>query len=94
MTATNGSSNGFGFGSTVASTNGASSLKQAAGISASRSGSRAVARVNLPGTRLYDDAAIDREEFVRLVIQSLRDVGYAYARFLFLDNMCLIALPC
>ncbi|KAJ7286113.1 WD40 repeat-like protein [Mycena rebaudengoi] len=35
-----------------------------------------VARVTLPGSALYDDADVDREEFVRLVIQSLRDVGY------------------
>lgn len=37
---------------------------------------KAVSRVNLPGTTLYDDSSVDREEFVRLVIQSLRDVGY------------------
>lgn len=36
----------------------------------------AVATVNLPGTLLYEDSFVDREEFVRLVIQSLRDVGY------------------
>ncbi|KAI0807887.1 WD40 repeat-like protein [Fomes fomentarius] len=35
-----------------------------------------VARVSLPGRTLYDDSFVDREEFVRLVIQSLRDVGY------------------
>ncbi|KAJ6525716.1 WD40-repeat-containing domain protein [Mycena capillaripes] len=35
-----------------------------------------VARVTLPGSSLYDDSDVDREEFVRLVIQSLRDVGY------------------
>ncbi|OAX42006.1 WD40 repeat-like protein [Rhizopogon vinicolor AM-OR11-026] len=35
-----------------------------------------IARVSLPGTTLYDDAYVDREEFVRLVIQSLKDVGY------------------
>lgn len=38
---------------------------------------KVVARVNLPGTMLYDDMTLDREEYVRLVIQSLRDVGYA-----------------
>jgi hypothetical protein len=38
--------------------------------------SRSIARVNLPGTTLYEDSYVDREEFVRLVIQSLRDVGY------------------
>ncbi|KAF8226747.1 WD40 repeat-like protein [Tricholoma matsutake] len=37
---------------------------------------KAIAKVNLPGTTLYDDSYVDREEFVRLVIQSLRDVGY------------------
>ncbi|KAJ6502265.1 WD40 repeat-like protein [Mycena sanguinolenta] len=36
----------------------------------------AVARVTLPGTGLYSDSEVDREEFVRLVIQTLRDVGY------------------
>ncbi|KAJ7709607.1 WD40 repeat-like protein [Mycena rosella] len=35
-----------------------------------------VARVTLPGSSLYDDSDVDREEFIRLVIQSLRDVGY------------------
>ncbi|KAI0341652.1 WD40 repeat-like protein [Trametopsis cervina] len=35
-----------------------------------------VSRVSLPGTTLYDDSFLNREEFVRLVIQSLRDVGY------------------
>ncbi|KAK7037966.1 WD-domain-containing protein, partial [Favolaschia claudopus] len=38
--------------------------------------SLSVARVTLPGSTLYDDSDVDREEFVRLVIQSLRDVGY------------------
>ncbi|KAF9469272.1 WD40 repeat-like protein, partial [Collybia nuda] len=37
---------------------------------------KSIARVNLPGTTLYDDSYVDREEFIRLVIQSLRDVGY------------------
>lgn len=35
-----------------------------------------VVRVTLPGTALYEGSHVDREEFVRLVIQSLRDVGY------------------
>jgi hypothetical protein len=35
-----------------------------------------VARVELPGATIYDDSYIDREEYVRLVIQSLRDIGY------------------
>jgi hypothetical protein len=37
---------------------------------------KGIRRVSLPGTTLYDDSFIDREEFVRLVIQSLKDVGY------------------
>ena len=37
---------------------------------------QAIARVTLPGTKLYEDSVVEREEFVRLVIQSLRDVGY------------------
>ncbi|KAI9061512.1 WD40 repeat-like protein [Trametes sanguinea] len=41
-----------------------------------RNGSSSVAKVSLPGRTLYDDSYVDREEFVRLVIQSLRDVGY------------------
>ncbi|KZT26589.1 WD40 repeat-like protein [Neolentinus lepideus HHB14362 ss-1] len=41
-----------------------------------KSASPALARVNLPGSTLYEDSFVDREEFVRLVIQSLRDVGY------------------
>ena len=36
-----------------------------------------VHRFDLFGTRLYDDSYIDREEFIRLLIQSLRDVGYS-----------------
>jgi hypothetical protein len=35
-----------------------------------------VPRVELPGATIYDDSYIDREEYIRLVIQSLRDIGY------------------
>jgi WD repeat-containing protein 26 len=61
--------NGFGSSATngfhSSATNGASKL------------AKAIARVELPGTFLYDDETfIDREEYIRLVIQSLRDVGY------------------
>lgn len=42
----------------------------------SERGPPSVARVTLPGSTLYDGSYVDREEFVRLVIQSLRDVGY------------------
>jgi WD repeat-containing protein 26 len=37
-----------------------------------------VARVELRGATIYDDSYIDREEYIRLVIQSLRDIGYMY----------------
>lgn len=43
-----------------------------------RSAKNAIARVILPGTRLFEDSYIDREEFIRLIVQSLRDVGYMY----------------
>ena len=82
-------SNGSGtedghFLSGSATTNGASSssslLKQAlvngGSMGKGASTAPAISRVNLPGTRLYPDSYIDREEFVRLVVQSLRDVGY------------------
>ena len=35
-----------------------------------------VVRVEFPGSTIYDDSYIDREEYIRLVIQSLRDIGY------------------
>ncbi|KAI0820195.1 WD40 repeat-like protein [Trametes gibbosa] len=35
-----------------------------------------IARVTIPGRTLYEDSYADREEFIRLVIQSLRDIGY------------------
>jgi len=54
-------------------TNGASGA-----ASTSRLNGKAVTQVALSGTTLYDDSFVDREEFVRLVIQSLRDVGYMY----------------
>ncbi|KAI0063418.1 WD40 repeat-like protein [Artomyces pyxidatus] len=57
----NGSSNGF----SIPATNGVRKHSKSP-----------VSRVPLPGTTLYDDSYIDREEFIRLVIQSLRDVGY------------------
>ncbi|TFY66673.1 hypothetical protein EVG20_g4410 [Dentipellis fragilis] len=59
---TNGNSNGF---TSSAVTNGVSKHAKAP-----------ISRVTLPGTTLYEDSHIDREEFVRLIIQSLRDVGY------------------
>jgi hypothetical protein len=75
----NGHTNGTGFilptnGFTSSITNG--SLGGHAGNGVVKHG-KAIAKLNLPGTTLYDDSYVDREEFVRLVIQSLRDVGYA-----------------
>ena len=35
-----------------------------------------VARVHPPGTAMYKGSSIQRDEYVRLVLQSLRDVGY------------------
>lgn len=67
----NGHTNGNGL------TNGATGNGIVAGNGIQKLG-KAVARVDLPGTTLYDDSFVDREEFVRLVIQSLRDVGYMY----------------
>ncbi|PPQ72113.1 hypothetical protein CVT24_002424 [Panaeolus cyanescens] len=62
-------------------TNGFSSSSNgtSAGVTQTSNGTRhgkSITTVNLPGTTLYDDSFVDREEFVRLVIQSLRDVGY------------------
>ncbi|KAH9930616.1 WD40 repeat-like protein [Fomitopsis serialis] len=59
-------SNGYSKASATDATNGGRPEKQA----------MSTTRVSLPGSTLYDDSYVDREEFVRLVIQSLRDVGY------------------
>ncbi|KAJ7047107.1 WD40 repeat-like protein [Mycena alexandri] len=76
----NGHLNGNGF---AAVTNGANAVGNGlqkhnghSKQSSAPSHSLSVARVTLPGSSLYDDSDVDREEFVRLVIQSLRDVGY------------------
>jgi hypothetical protein len=69
----NGHTNGNGFMAPV--TNGASVIGPSVGNVVQKHG-KSVAKVLLPGTTLYDDSIVDREEFVRLVIQSLRDVGY------------------
>ncbi|TFK76226.1 WD40 repeat-like protein [Pluteus cervinus] len=73
------SANGNGFSSTgPALTNGATGNGNvtANGNGTQKHAVKSITRVNLPGTTLYEDSTIDREEFVRLVIQSLRDVGY------------------
>ncbi|KAG5654118.1 hypothetical protein H0H81_007170 [Sphagnurus paluster] len=46
------------------------------GVAHKQHPAKSIATLTLPGTTLYEDSYIDREEFVRLVIQSLRDVGY------------------
>jgi hypothetical protein len=68
---TNGHTNGF-----TTMTNGKSEM--GAGLTNGvKKYSPSVSKVTLPGTSLYDDSPVDREEFVRLVIQSLHDIGYA-----------------
>ncbi|KAF8163539.1 WD40 repeat-like protein [Crassisporium funariophilum] len=71
LVATNGHTNGF-----TPVTNGNQGAGAVMGNGVQKHHGKSIARVNLPGTALYDDAFVDREEFVRLVIQSLRDVGY------------------
>lgn len=75
LIATNGHTNGFG-----PATNGNSGMGAVMGNGVAKHG-KSVAKVTLPGTTLYDDSFVDREEFVRLVIQSLRDVGYVYVLY-------------
>ncbi|TFK42349.1 WD40-repeat-containing domain protein [Crucibulum laeve] len=70
----NGHTKGNGF-TTVANGTSSSAVVLAMGNGVQKHG-KTVAKVNLPGTSLYEDSFVDREEFVRLVIQSLRDVGY------------------
>ncbi|KAJ8078989.1 hypothetical protein PM082_013273 [Marasmius tenuissimus] len=64
--------NGFSVGSGVAG--GSSNGVHKRG----KSPASAIARVSLPGDLLYEDAdvGVNREEFVRLLLQGLRDVGY------------------
>lgn len=40
--------------------------------------STSITRVEPPGTTLYSDSNTNREEFVRLVLQTLKDIGYVY----------------
>lgn len=85
VVATNGHTNGF-----VPATNGAGVVM---GNGVQKHG-KSIAKVNLPGTTLYDDSFVDRQEFVRLVIQSLRDVGYMYVYpFLYPSFLLLRFLP-
>lgn len=69
-------SNGFtnGNGLMMPMANGSTKGSSPVGNGVSKHSS--IARVSLPGSTLYEDPYVDRQEFVRLVIQSLRDVGY------------------
>ena len=66
-----GPSNGFKKGLTA---NGASA--PAGNGAAFPKHGKSTARVDLQGTALYPGSYVDREEFIRLIVQSLRDVGY------------------
>lgn len=61
-------------GSTNGSANGSSSPR-AEGSSVRHSN---ISRVNPPGVLLYPDSETKRKEYVRLVLQSLKDIGYTY----------------
>ncbi|KAL0577932.1 hypothetical protein V5O48_004039 [Marasmius crinis-equi] len=65
------SSNGFDGGSGLAGSSNSNGLQK-------HGKGPAVARVSLPGDLLYEDSelGVSREEFVRLLLQGLRDVGY------------------
>lgn len=68
--ATNGFSNGL--------TNGSGSSNSTFGplTNGVNKNNKSIVQVSLPGRKLFSDSNVDREEFVRLVVQSLRDVGY------------------
>jgi hypothetical protein len=69
----NGHTNGNGI---LPPTNGFTNGTGAASNGVQKHG-KSLAKVSLPGTALYVDGSyVNREEFVRLVVQSLRDVGY------------------
>ncbi|KAJ4487725.1 WD40-repeat-containing domain protein [Lentinula aciculospora] len=75
------STNGKGFQSSFTNGNGVdgssgTGTSGSNGVVVEKYGKSAPPRVNLPGHLLYEDLNVDREEFVRLLLQSLRDVGY------------------
>lgn len=70
VASTNGHTNGHVY---PVMTNGSSS-----GLGGGHKHGKGIARVSLPGTTISDDSLINREEFIRLIVQSLRDVGYMY----------------
>jgi len=61
-------------GSTNGSANGSSSPR----AEASSARHSNIPRVNPPGVLLYPDSETKRKEYVRLVLQSLKDIGYTY----------------
>ncbi|KAF7970217.1 hypothetical protein HWV62_24744 [Athelia sp. TMB] len=101
----NGHTNGFPVKAAVAlngnsgalTTNGGGVTNGAIATTNGNAKHRGVERVNLPGTALYPDADtpyVNREEFVRLVLQSLRDVGYtASAQTLELESGYTMEAP-
>jgi hypothetical protein len=76
------STNGSAKPTNTYATNGASSN----GVASKKVDKGQIAKVSLPGSNLFGDTHIDREEFVRLVIQSLREVGYVYVFF----SVCML----
>lgn len=71
--------NGFSY---TSPTNGVSSPINSNGVKKSAGALKSLeasgpSRVTLPGTHLFEGSSIDREEFIRVVVQSLRDIGYA-----------------
>jgi hypothetical protein len=75
--AQNGHVKGLSNGSTNGSTaNGSLSPRLETSTEGLSNHTMTVSRVNIPGTALYPGSTTNREEFVRLVIQTLKDVGY------------------
>lgn len=83
--------NGFSAGKDASASNGRADAVVASSSSSSIDGTtpsppvasssrHVVSKVTLPGTTLYPDApsSVNREELIRLMIQTLRDVGYTY----------------
>ncbi|KAJ3812428.1 WD40 repeat-like protein [Lentinula aff. lateritia] len=75
------STNGNGFMSHYTNGHGVSGSSGAGtsgsnGVVAEKHSKGVPSRVDLPGHLLYEGSNVDREEFVRLLLQSLRDVGY------------------
>lgn len=88
----NGHTNGNGF--TLSPTNGFTNGGGAVVGNGVQKHGKSVAKVSLPGTALYTGGSyVDREEFVRLVVQTLRDVGYMYVEPFYLPRHVSQCLP-